>query len=264
MARNCPHWILQALVLLVTITGESLAGESQQAVRQEASVTPARLSVVDSEFQPTPEDIGDAMLVQRRYHEALDAYRKMPTPSPGVWNKMGIAYQMMFALKDAARCYRESLGLRSNSANVLNNLGTVYYSQGDYRKAESLYRKALKLDPNAARIAMNLGTNLMVQSKYREGADMYKHALDLDPDVSEDSGAAVSNVATLQQRRAMNYYKARACAQGGMTDRAIQYLQKAVREGFTGLRKVALDSSFDRLHGNPAFERMMAREEEQK
>jgi Tfp pilus assembly protein PilF len=264
MPYNRQHWILRALVLLVTIIGMPLASEAQESARQEASFTPSQVSVVNSPFEPTAEDIGDLMLVRQRYHEAIDAYQKTPVPSPGVWNKMGIAYQMMFDLKDATHCYRKSLELRSRNANVLNNLGTIYDLQGDYGKAESLYRRALKLDPNSARITMNLGTNLMAQGKYPEGSNMYTRALTLDLGIFEDSRASVSNVATLEQRRAMNYYKARACAQDGMTDRAVQYLQKAVREGFAGLRKVAMDSSFARLHGNPAFERMMVREEEQK
>jgi Tfp pilus assembly protein PilF len=264
MPFNRRHWMLRTLVVLVTIIGMPLASEAQEAARQETSVTPSQVSAVNSESELTAEDIGDLMLVRQRYHEAIDAYQKTSTSSPDVWNKMGIAYQMMFDLKDATHCYRKSLELRSRNANVLNNLGTIYDLQGDYGKAESLYRRAVKLDPHSARITMNLGTNLMAQGKYPEGSDMYKRALTLDPDIFEDSETSVSNVATLQQRRAMNYYKARACAQDGLTDRAVQYLQKAVREGFAGLRKVATDSSFARLHGNPAFERMMVREEEQK
>jgi len=41
---------------------------------------------------------------------------------------MGIAYQMMFNLADAARCYQASLRLDPKNARVFNNLGTVYDS----------------------------------------------------------------------------------------------------------------------------------------
>ena len=64
-----------------------------------------------------------------------------------IWNKMGIAYQMMFNSKDAMRCYKESLKLDPANPQVLNNLGTVYASLKEYGQADRMYRKALKIDP---------------------------------------------------------------------------------------------------------------------
>ena len=261
MPCKVPDLILASIVLLVTVIVVPLPAETQEATQKTASGEPARLSVEDSQL-PIPEDVGDSMLIQRRYHEALDAYGKVTDRSPDLWNKMGIAYEMMFDLKDAARCYKKSLGLKSDSAKAMNNLGTVYEMQGDYNKAADLYRKALKLSPDSARISINLGTNLIVRGKYSDGSHMYARALALDPDVFEDPDTLVSKgIAPLSQRRALNYYKALACAQAGLSERAIQFLQKAVNEGFTGLKKAAQSSSFVRLHGNPKFEQLIDQEE---
>lgn len=210
--------------------------------------------------QPTPEQLADSLVVHRRYQAALQEYMKAP-PSAAVWNKMGIAYQMMFNLKDAQRCYKESLRLDSRNSNVLNNLGTVYDSLKDYKQAERYYRKALKYEPHSAVVLKNLGTNLLTQRKYSRGWEEYKRALIYDPDIFADSsGPQVQNPTSVEQRGAMNYYMAMGCARAGQTECALQYLRLAINEGFTNSKKVASDVAFESLRDNPAFKQLLVSE----
>jgi predicted Zn-dependent protease/uncharacterized membrane protein len=254
-----PEYLLPAILLSVVFAGTAIAGGAQQTTSSADSTPAAQLSLTDPDSQITPEDIGDSMLVHKRYQAAIESYKYASNDSPEVWNKRGIAYQMLFDLKDAEHCYRQSLLLRPDHPWVLNNLGTVYDAQGDFRKSEAIYRKALALEATSARITANLGTSLMVQNKYHEGAEIYKRALALDPDVFDtDDGPVAVNGVPLEQHAAINYYKARNFAQAGMIERAINYLRKALSEGFTNSAKVIQDSSFDRLHGNPAFERLVS------
>jgi tetratricopeptide (TPR) repeat protein len=251
--------LLPATVLLATLIGGPVAAIAQQFSTDNTAVAPTRPDAADANSQIPPEEIGDARLVEHRYQEAIESYQKAPSDSPDVWDKMGIAYQMLFDLKDAARCYRESLRLRPLDARAQSNLATVYDSLKDYPKAERIYRKALKLDPKSAVIALNLGTNLMVQNKYDQGLDMYKRALALNPQVLDEREYPVmDNPMTAEQTGAINYYKAKGFAQAGMTDNAIRYLRRALNEGFTSPGKIAGDSAFAPLHGNPAFENMIA------
>jgi Tfp pilus assembly protein PilF len=172
---------------------------------------------------------------------------------------MGIAYELLFDAKDAERCYNKSLTLEPRDADVINNLGTVYDSQKSYKKAERMYRKAIKLEPNSAITLKNLGTNLLARHKYEKGLEAYRKALALDPHIFDQSGtSAVQNTASLQERGAMNYYMAKSCVQAGMPERAIQFLRAAVSEGFTSPKKVAEDSSFDKLRDIPAFQQLVA------
>jgi Tfp pilus assembly protein PilF len=213
---------------------------------------------------PTPEAVGDSMMARRRYQAAIEAYKQVPQPSAAVWNKMGIAYQMLFDLQDATRCYQTSLKMEPKNVNVLNNLGTVYDSQKQYGKAVKMYRKALKIEPKSALILKNLGTDLMAQHKYEKGWEVYKSALEVDPQIFDRStGPRVENPSSVQDRGAMNYYMAKGCARAGRTDRAIEYLRSAVNEGFTNPKKIAADQEFAALHGVPAFERLIAEPEKQ-
>jgi tetratricopeptide (TPR) repeat protein len=254
---------LSAAVLLAGLLGESFSARSQQGAPNPAISPASQSSVRRPQPWATPEEIGDSMLVQRRYHEAVEIYSKIPNPSPDVWNKMGVSYQVMLDVKDAMRCYRESLRLRPSSARVLNNLGSVYDSLGDHARAERQYREALKLDPTFPQAAMNLGTNLMMQNRYRDGMEMYRRAAALDPDILDGVDATLTAANVLpEQKGAINYDMARAFSQAGKTGRAVKYLRQAIDEGFATPETIAREGSFTGLRGIPAFDRLMAKQQE--
>ncbi|MFP5206634.1 MAG: tetratricopeptide repeat protein [Acidobacteriota bacterium] len=213
----------------------------------------------------TPEQIGDSLQARRRYQAALDSYKKVQPPSAAVWNKMGIAYQMMFNLKEAMRCYRAAIKLDHRNANFYNNLGTVYDSQKNYRQAERMYRKALKIDAQSATVLKNLGTNLLMQHKYAKGWDAYTQALTLDPEIFMDHDSPrVENPSTVKERGAMNYYMARGCVRMGQTECALQYLRMALNEGFITPQKLAEDEDFYILRNDPGFQQLLAAQQQPK
>lgn len=253
-----------ALVLAAFAYGP-LTLQAQQSSTSPAAALPLPTPFEAGRFQPTPEQIGDSSLARRRYQEAIEAYKKVPKPSPGVWNKMGVSYQELLDFKTAMRCYRTSLRLNPGSAMVLNNLGSVYDSLGDHRQAEAMYRQALTFDPANANAVMNLGTNLMAQNKYREGREMYQRAAALDPDVFDGIDATLTMTDMYpQQAAAINYYKARSFAHAGKTNLAIKYLRRAIDEGFADPVALARDSGFATLRESRAFQRLLDEENEQK
>ncbi len=212
----------------------------------------------------TPEQLGDSLEARQRYEAAIGAYAKDPHPSAAVWNKMGIAYQMMFNLRDATRCYKESLRIDAKNSMVLNNLATVYASLKNYSAAEHMYHKALKIEPDSPLILKNLGTDLLVQHKYSKGWKAYEEAMKLDPAIFEDHDSpTVSNPTSVRERGAMNYFMARGCVRMGQTECALQYLRMALNEGYTTAKKVSEDADFASLRDNPAFKQLVAEQQQQ-
>ena len=209
---------------------------------------------------PTPEELADALYAHKRYQAAIAAYSSIAHPSPEVWNKMGIAYQLMFNNDDAIHCYKASLKLDPRNAQVLNNLATVYDSLKQYQDAERYYRKALKIDPESALTLRNLGSNLLTQHKNKKGWQAYREALAIDPQIFQphSGGVTVQNAASAQERGAMHYYMARGCVSSGNPECAIQNLRLAINEGYTNPKKLATDSSFASLQELPAFQKMIA------
>jgi tetratricopeptide (TPR) repeat protein len=215
----------------------------------------------------TPENAeatGDALMVHQRYQAALAAYKVAPQRTAEVWNKMGIAYQLMFNLEEASHCYQASLRLDAKNSRVINNLGTIYDSEKQYGSAERMYHRALKLDNRSALIYKNLGTNLLAQHKYKKGWEVYKTALQIDPHIFQHNDSPrIENPSSVQERGAMNYYMAKGCVRAGMNDSAIDYLRMALNEGFTNPKKIQADVEFAALRGLPAFKQLLAEQTKQ-
>ena len=234
------------------------SADSQGTPRGTPASTPSP-TVVYRDPKPTPEEVGDSFVAHQRYQKAIEAYSESTKQSAELWNKMGIAYQMMFDLKDATRSYEASLKINPRDARVLNNLATVYDSQKVYGKAERYYHKALKYDPHSALILRNLGSNLMSQHKYKKGADVYRAAVAIDPQILEQhTAASVQNPTSVKDRGALHYYMAKGCMSAGNSECAIRNLRLALNEGFTSAKKIAEDSVFANLRDSAAFQQLLA------
>jgi tetratricopeptide (TPR) repeat protein len=257
------HRQLSAFLLMTAIFSASAASQSQTP--EPAVAVPSQPSNPSSPAsQVKPEQLGDSLMARQRYQAAIEAYKKTPGFDANIWNKMGIAYQLMFNLTDAMRCYQASLKLNPKNANVLNNLGTTYDALKQYRNAEKLYRRALRIEPKSALILKNLGTDLLAQHKYQKGWEYYKQALVVDPNVFDHTGRPrVENPASIEERGAMNYYMAKGCVRAGMPERAIEYLRAAINEGFTNPKKINADNEFASLHGIPEFDQLLAAQKAQ-
>src|SRR5215831_485499 len=263
MSRS-EKYVQPATILLAAIIGSSSFVYAQSAATQAPlpssnSAPETKVGAPVSMPQATPEQLGDALMAHQRYQAAIEAYKKAPPRDAAVWNKMGIAYQLMFDMTDAMHCYQTSHKLDPKNANVLNNLGTTYDAMKDYHQAEKMYRKALKIDSQSALIRKNLGTNLLAQHKYEKGWQQYQVAVKIDPTIFQGSSRLrVQNPASVSDRGAMNYYMAKGCVRAGMPEQAIEYLRRALSEGFTSPKKIIADNEFATLHGIPAFEELLS------
>lgn len=241
------------------VTPSDSAQQPAPADSASKPAAPAATTTIFPKTPPTFEQVGDALMAHQRYQAAIEAYKKAPTDDPAVWNKLGIAYQLMFNPTDAMHCYQTSYKLDPKNSTVINNLGTVYDALKEYHNAEKMYRKALKIDPDSALIRKNLGTNLLAQHKYSKGWKEYQAALKLDPLIFEDnSRPRIENPASISDRGAMNFYLAKGCVRAGMPLRAIEYLRMALNEGYTSPKKIIADNEFAVLHGLPEFEALMS------
>jgi len=262
------RWIA-TLVVTAILTAASAAIQAQSpdgsAVSSAAAVpaaNPAAAQTNGPQFNPTPEQVGDSLMAHQRYQAAIEAYKKAPRDSVETWNKMGVAYQLLLNQDEALRCYQAALKLDPKNSTVMNNLGTIYVSRKEYSRAEKAYRKAAKLNPKSALVHKNMGTVLLAEHKYQKGWQEYQTALALDPRIFEKNNAVhVENPASVQDRGAMNYYMAKGCLRAGQTERAIEYLRQAMNEGFTTPKKLASDSEFATLRDVPAFQQLLASQE---
>jgi len=244
----------------------SVQAQSQVSapVPQESAI-PAlpQQAVLPNEPPASPEELGDSLMSHQRYQAAIAAYLRAPRTAV-LWNKMGIAYQLMLNSAEAEHCYEASLRLDRKNPHVMNNLATIYDSEKEVSNAERMYRKAIKLDPEAAIIYKNLGTNLLVQRKYAKGWEAYQKALAIDPNIFTNTvGPRIQNPSSVGERGAMNYFMAKGCVRAGQNDCAIDYLRMALNEGFTNPSKIKADTEFAGLRSLPAFQQLLAEQKQQ-
>jgi tetratricopeptide (TPR) repeat protein len=216
------------------------------------------------QLQPvTPEMRCDIMMARKLYRDAVDCYKAGADTSAVMANKAGIAYHELADFGNARKYYERSIKLSPKYPEAINNLGAVYYAQKSYRKAVSEYRKALALRPDFAPFLANLGTAYFARKKYALASAAYVQALASDPDVFEHRSTQGSSVQdqTVEERAKYHYYVAKTYAQAGLNDRAIQYIRKALEEGFKDRQKFLKDPEFMTLREDPEFKQLMAAEQ---
>lgn len=210
----------------------------------------------------SPEMRGDIFMARRMYREAIEAFNEGPDKDPVLKNKTGIAYHQLLQLDRARRYYDQAVKLKPDYAEAINNLGTVHYAKKSYRRAISYYRRALRLSPEAASIYSNLGTALFARKQYPQATEAFQTALRLDPDVFEHRSTygVLLQERSVEERAKFHFYVAKMYAKGGRSELAIQYLRKALEEGFKERKKLTEDPEFATLRELPEFKQLLTLE----
>jgi tetratricopeptide (TPR) repeat protein len=227
-------------------------GFRPSAVSQPAPANPAL----------TPELRGDIMMARKMFREAIDYYKPEAEKSAVLANKTGIAYHQLQDLNNAEKYYRKAVKLKANYPEAINNLGTVYYAKKSYRRAVNQYRSALRISPTSASVMSNLGTAYFARRQYDEAMKAYEQAVALDPDIFEQhsSQGVMVQERTIEERAGYYYLLAKTCAKAGMTDRTLQYIRKALENGFKERDKFKAEPEFSTLQDNLEFQKILTAE----
>jgi tetratricopeptide (TPR) repeat protein len=242
------------------ISGTAPAQTTQPVLDSQPAAKP---SVSEPVAPPlSSEARGDVYMARKMYREAIEAYEQAPQDSAVVWNKLGIAYHQMMQLDAAMKRYRRAIKMDAKYAEAINNLGTIYYAEKRYSKATGTYKHALKLAPASASIYSNLGTAYFGEKKYKEAWEAYNTAIQLDPEVFEhrNTYGVLLQERTVEERARFHYYLAKLYAKQGQKDRALQYMRKALEEGFADRKKFLQDPEFAAMRDLPEFKELLALE----
>jgi tetratricopeptide (TPR) repeat protein len=88
----------------------------------------------------------------------------------------------------------------------------------------------------------------------------YSHALQLDPDVFERTSRAgvAAQMSKPEDRAHYDYVIAKLYAKGGDADRSLEYLRKALEEGYKSINNVYKDEEFSGIRKDPRFTALMS------
>jgi len=234
-------------------------GGTMRAPEQVRRIAPPSFTTSPKELEQT----ADSLRVQKLYADAVDYYRAA-LPKAGnpdvLYNKMGIAELLMLRLGEAKKSFERAIKANRINAEAYNNLGVVHYEERNYRRAIKFYNKAIELNPDSASFHSNLGSAYFSKKDYERANQEYARALTLDPEVFEHhSPAGISmHATTLEDRARFSYVIAKMYAKSGDTDRCLQYLRKAMEEGFAVAQNFAKDREFDNYRKDNRFVSLLA------
>lgn len=228
-------------------------------------VVPPQVRIPPPSPTATPEELekkGDELRSEKAYLDALDYYGAAiaKTPTARLFNKSGIAQLQLRRDKESERDFQKALKADASFADSWNNLGVVYYEQRKYGKAIKQYDKAIKISPNVASFHSNMGAAYFGKKDWEKATSCYAQALELDPQLFERSSrvGVTAQLPSPQDRSRFNYLVARLYAKTGDREHALEYLRRAMEEGYKGINDVYKDPEFAALRGDNRFTQLMA------
>ena len=265
---SCPRafpFLATLLTVFLYVCGSQSSAQISHS--EQVQIKPPLLRTIDP---PAPEatlaDLeqrADQLRSSKLYLDALDYYRAALTKEPSsarLLNKIGITELMMQRYKEARKMFENSIRADRSFADAYNNLGVVLYEEKKYGGAIKQYHKAIELDNTSASFFSNLGAAHFSKKEFDRALVSYQHALELDPEVFERTsrGGVQAQLPSPEDRARYDYTVARLYAKMGFSDRSLEYLKKAMEEGYKELNNVYKDAEFSELRKDPRFTELMA------
>ncbi len=250
------------LFTTVLLSGAALAQVSQldqiqiaPPMRQVESPSPTA-SAAELEKQ------GDELRAQKAYLDAIDyfhaALAKAPD-KPSVINKIGISELMLQRFREAGRSFDRAIKVDGKFAEAYNNRGVVEYEKRKYGAAVKQYKKAIAISPDSASFYSNLGAAYFAHKKFEQASQAYAKAVELDPTIFEHTShtGIAAQMASPEDRAHYDYVLAKLYAKMGDSDHSLEYLRKAMEDGYKKVDEALTDPEFAELRKDARFTELM-------
>ena len=265
---SCPRVLFLPVSLLTVCMLAVSTGSWAQASRSEqVEIKPPLIRSVEP---PAPdatagdlEARADELHRQKLFLDALDYYRAAIAKSPNnpkLLNKVCRTQLLMARWHDAQKSCEHAIKADHAFADPVNNLGVALYGELKLRAAVKEYEKAIALDGNSASFYSNLGAAYFAKKEFDKAAVAYQHALEIDPEVFERSSreGVQAQLAGPGDRARYDYTVAKLYAKMGFSDRSLEYLKKAMEEGYKDIKNVYKDVEFTELRKDKRFAELIA------
>ena len=208
------------------------------------------------------EKRGDELRSEKAYMDAIDYFRAGLAKAPGsaaIENKLGICQLMLQRYRDAGKSFEQAIKKDPKFSEAYNNLGVVEYERKKYRGAIKYYKKAIEISSDSPSSYSNLGAAYFGEKKFELASQMYLEALKLDPLIFERTSRAgiAAQMASPQDRAHYSYVVAKLYAKMGDSDHSLEYLRKALEEGYKGVKDAYTDPEFATLRKDSRFAELM-------
>lgn len=226
---------------------------------QPKAVRPTKLSDAErAEIFMARKSFPDAIVY---YSRAISSYHHVTAQNrakiASLWNKIGICYQQDLDYEKARKAYKKAVHMDRAFAQAWNNLGTTYYLKKRVKKSIKYYRHAIKLNPLSATYHLNLGTAYFTRRKYKKTFKQLQAAVELDPKILRQSSWKGTEVEARQAGARFYFYMAKVFASLGNASEAVEYLERAMEDGFNNRIRILRDPDMKKISKDPAFIALM-------
>jgi tetratricopeptide (TPR) repeat protein len=155
---------------------------------------------------------------------------------------LAYAYDKANRVEDAIDAYRDAIEAQPRSIFAHNNLGVLYDKKGLYDAAIAEFEIALKVEPGNSLALKNLEITKKNKMIVQERSARIQRAEREARAKPNDPWAC--------------YYVARTYAVYGQKELAIQWLTRALKQGYRDLRYLMVDPAFESMRDEPDFQRL--------
>jgi tetratricopeptide (TPR) repeat protein len=208
------------------------------------------------------EKQGDELRSRKAYLDAIDYFHAALVKSPdnaSIINKIGISELMLQRYKEAGKSFDQAIKKNRKFAEAYNNLGVVQYERRKYGAAIKQYKKALEISPDSASFYSNLGAAYFAGKKFEQASQAYAQAMQLDPNIFEHTShtGIAAQMASPEDRAHYDFVLAKLYAKMGDSDRSLEYLRKAMEDGYKKVDDALTDPEFAELRKDARFTELM-------
>lgn len=223
---------------------------SSQADLEQADANARKALELDPELADAHTARGFVLFLQRNFDEAQEEFRTAIRLDPHQFEARYFFARACFQqgrLEEAADLFDEAFTVREDyqaaffAAQSREALGQRELADVGYARALEVAEKHMDLNPDDPRAATMRAVALCRLGRMEEGVHWAERALSIDPN---DAGVRY-NVACLY-------------ALEGLTDKAIECLEDAVRVGFGHHDWIEHDPDLDSLRDDPRFQALLA------
>lgn len=125
---------------------------------------------------------GDDLMVQKKYHEALEAYEEAVAIDPYnsiSWNKIGLAHMNTGRYEDAVSAFRMATNIDPFYTDAWNNMGDSLAILEKHQEALDAYDHALRVNPNDLYALLHKGISLQETGNSGGAMAIYENVIAL-------------------------------------------------------------------------------------
>jgi tetratricopeptide (TPR) repeat protein len=265
MFRSASLTVLAPILLLSAFSSRPALGQKPISPLDQIQIAPPMRQVQPPSPTASVEELekqGDELRGQKAYLDAIDYFRAALAKAPdntSVLNKIGISELMMQRYKEAGKSFDRAIKKNRKFAEAYNNLGVVEYERRKYGAAVKQYKKAIDISPDSASFYSNLGAAYFASKKFEQASEAYAKAVQLDPTIFEHTShtGIAAQMASPEDRAHYDYVLAKLYAKMGDSDHSLQYLRKAMEEGYKKVEDALTDPEFAELRKDTRFAELM-------